>query len=259
VVTPSFIPGLSASVDYYDIKITDAIGSITAQNTVDFCASGVTAYCANIIRSGTDISSIIIQPFNFASQHEKGLDIEVSYRTALSRISANLPGTLSLRGTTTHYITNVVDNGIFPVDYAGVNGGSLSGTYSAPNWIYRLSAFYEVGQFNFNFVFRGFSDGVYGNDYVQCTSSCPVSTTQYRTINNNIAGTSYVDTSVQYKFKTGGKDATLTFVVNNLFNRNPVLVGNGPDGNNTPAYSQTNRSMYDVVGRTFRLSGKVAF
>jgi outer membrane receptor protein involved in Fe transport len=203
VVTPPFIPGFTASFDYYDINIKDSIGSITAQNTVDFCAAGQTAYCSNIIYSGGTLQSIVIQPFNFASQHAKGFDIEASYRAPLSKISASLPGTLTVRGTTTHYIANVVDNKIFPVDYAGVNGGSLSGGFSSPSWVYRISAFYEVGQVNFNLVYRGFSDGVYGNDYIECTSSCPVSNNQYRTINNNkIKGTSYMDASVQFKILT---------------------------------------------------------
>src|SRR3546814_15855008 len=86
----------------------------------------------------------------------------------------------------THYIKNVIDNGIsFPIDYAGVNGGSLAGTYSSPNWVYRISAFYDADPVTFNLVARGFSDGVYGNDYIQCTTNCPASTTQYRTINDN--------------------------------------------------------------------------
>src|SRR3546814_7294240 len=35
--------------------------------------------------------------------------------------------TLFRSGMATHYIKNVIDNGIsFPIDYAGVNGGSLA-------------------------------------------------------------------------------------------------------------------------------------
>jgi len=32
-----------------------------------------------------------------------------------------------------------------------------------------------------------------------------------------------------------------------------VLVGNGPTGNNTPAYPMTNRGLYDVLGRVYRM------
>jgi hypothetical protein len=38
-----------------------------------------------------------------------------------------------------------------------------------------------------------------------------------------------------------------------------VLIGNGPDANNVPAYTQTNRSLYDVVGRVFRIAASVKF
>jgi outer membrane receptor protein involved in Fe transport len=261
VATPRFLPGFTASFDYYDIKITDAIGSITAQNTVDFCYSGASQYCGNIVY-GSDgkLSQIVIQPFNFQSQRAKGFDIEASYRTELSALSAKLPGTFSVHTAITHYISNVVNNGIFPVDYAGVNGGSLAGTFNAPNWVYRISAFYELEPVTLNFVARGFSDGVYGNDYIQCTSACPTSTTQYRTINNNhIAGAYYFDGSASVKFKAYGTNGTFTFIVNNMLNKKPVLIGNGPDGNNTPAYPQTNRSLYDVIGRTFRVAAKFTF
>ncbi|MDO6414345.1 TonB-dependent receptor [Sphingomonas sp. BIUV-7] len=260
VTTPRFLPGFTASFDYYDIKITDAIGSITAQNTVDFCYTGSTAYCSNIAYSSGTLSTITIQPFNFASQREKGFDIAASYRTELAAISPNLPGAFSIHADVTHYISNVIDNGIFPVDYAGVNGGSLAGTYSEPSWVYRVSAFYEINAFTFNLVGRGFSSGVYGNDYIECTSNCPTSTTQYRTINDNsIKGIKYFDASVSVKVKAAGHDASITLVVNNIFNKAPVLIGNGPDGNNVPAAAQTNRSLYDVVGRVVRVSTKLKF
>jgi outer membrane receptor protein involved in Fe transport len=46
--------------------------------------------------------------------------------------------------------------------------------------------------------------------------------------------------------------------VRNLLNTDPVLVGNGPTGNNTPAYPQTNRNLYDVLGRVFRVGIRMA-
>jgi hypothetical protein len=44
-----------------------------------------------------------------------------------------------------------------------------------------------------------------------------------------------------------------------VFDTDPVLVGNGPTGNNTPAYPQTNRALYDVLGRVFRLGVRFHF
>lgn len=260
VVTPRFLPGFTASFDYYDIKITDAIGTITSQNTVDFCYSGTTAYCGNIVYNGGALSQIVIKPFNFASQHEKGFDIAASYRTDLAKISDKLPGSFSISAAATHYIQNIIDNGIFPVDYAGVNGGSLSGTYNSPDWAYRISAFYTIDPVTINLVARGFSAGVYGNDYIQCTANCPTSTTRYRTINDNhIPGATYFDASVSFKVKAYGHDGDLTLVAQNMFNKQPASVGNGPDGNNTPAYAQTNRQLFDLIGRVFRVSARVKF
>ena len=45
--------------------------------------------------------------------------------------------------------------------------------------------------------------------------------------------------------------------VKNLFDKDPVLVAIGPTGNNTPAYPQTNRSLYDVLGRVYRVGVRV--
>ncbi|WP_084439043.1 TonB-dependent receptor plug domain-containing protein [Sphingobium sp. TCM1] len=262
VLTPSFLPGFSASFDYYAIKIDKAIGNVTAQDTVDLCyAEGISSYCSNIIFNGSTLTSIVLQPINFAKQTTKGFDIEASYRLPLSDISDSLPGTFTLHSAVTHYIENVIDNGIsFPIDYAGVNGGSLAGTYSSPDWVYRVSAFYEADPFTVNLVARGFSDGVYGNDYIECTSACPASTTQYRTINDNhIDGAIYFDASIGVKFKAYGGNGKLTFIVNNLLDRDPELIGNGPDGNNVPAYAQTSRGRYEVIGRSFRVSAKFQF
>lgn len=253
VFTPTFLPGFTASVDYYTIKIDDAIGSVTAQQTVDLCyEQSISSYCSNIHFVNGDLSTIDLMPINFAKQKTSGIDIEASYTFALG------PGRFRLHGQTTNYIENVIDDGIsFPVDYAGVLAPVA---YASPDWVYRISAFYELDDVTFNVVARGFTSGVYGNDWVECDGDCPASTPQYRTINDNhIDGVTYFDASVDFKLPVMGGAGHLTFVVNNLLNKDPELVGNGPDGNNVPAYAQTNRGRFDVVGRTFRIAARVEF
>lgn len=253
VLTPSFLPGFSASIDYYSIKIKGAIGTPTAQQTVNLCyEEGISSYCDNINFVNGTLSTIDLRPINFAQQQTKGIDIEASYTVPLG------PGQFRIHGQATHYIENIVDDGLsYPVDYAGVLTNT---TYASPNWVYRISAFYEVDPFTFNLVARGFSDGVYGNDWIECQTDCPASTPQYRTINDNsIDGITYFDASVDFKFPTYGGTGHLTFIVNNLLNKDPVLVGNGPDGNNVPAYAQTNRGRYEVIGRSFRISARIEF
>lgn len=256
VVTPSFAPGLAFSVDYFDIEIEDAIGTVTAQNTVDLCfEQSVQSFCDNItylpVGDVQQISEILLVPFNFASQRAKGLDIEGSYQRPLGQ------GDLSLRALATHYIENTTDNGIdFPVDYAGVNqGGSAT-----PSWSYRLSATYALETLSFTLIGRGVSSGVYNNSFIECASSCPTSTIEHRTINeNDIDGAFYLDASATYAFTVGPAEAEAFLSIRNLFNTDPELVGNGPDGNNIPAYPQTNRLLYDTMGRVFRLGVRMSF
>lgn len=251
VVTPAFLPGLAFSVDYYDITLDGAINNFTAQTTVNLCyEQSNQAACDNITTDAQGrITGIKLIPFNYVSQKSRGIDIEASYRVPLG------PGNLTLRGLATHYISVYTDNGIdFPIQAAGQNTGTT------PNWTYRLSAGYDVDGWAFNLIGRGLSDGVYDNAFIECETACPVSTAEHRTINDNhIDGAFYVDLNANYAFEVGGVKAQAFLAIRNLFDTDPVLVGNGPTGNNTPAYPQTNRNLYDVLGRVFRTGVRVAF
>lgn len=252
VFTPSFLPGFAASVDYFDIDLSDAISTISAQTITTLCLEqNRQDLCQFITFSGaagaaSPITSIRLVPFNFASVKVRGIDIEASYRFDLGA------GKATLRGLASHYIDNIIDNGIDVArDLAGQNAGGGDAT---PSWNYRLTANYEIDTWSFNLVGRGFSGGVYDNNFIECTTGCPISTPQARTINTNrIAGQWYVDASITKKIKVGGSKADLFVYVRNLLNSDPVLVGNGPTGNNTPAYPMTNRNLYDVLGRVYRL------
>lgn len=248
VITPTFLPGFAASVDYFDIQLSGAIANLTAQTTANLCfENNIQEQCAQIaFNNPNDISVITLVPFNFASQKTRGIDFEASYRTDVG------PGALTLRGIASNYIDNIIDNGIdVPRDLAGQNAGGGDAT---PTWNFRLSANYDTEKWAFNVVGRGFSGGKYDNNFFECTSACPISTPANRTINeNDIAGQWYLDTSITHRFTVKSSKAEVFLYVRNLLNTDPVLVGNGPTGNNTPAYPQTNRNQYDVLGRVFRV------
>lgn len=252
VFTPSFLPGFAASVDYFDIDLSGAISTITAQTTTTLCLEqNRQDICPFITFNGpagtsSPITSIRLVPFNFAALKVRGLDLEASYRTDLAG------GRLTLRALASHYINNIVDNGIdVPRDLAGQNAGGGDAT---PSWNYRLTANYEVNDWTFNLVGRGFSGGVYDNNFIECATNCPISTPEARTINDNrIAGQWYVDASITKRLNLGRSKFDVFLYVRNLLNSDPVLVGNGPTGNNTPAYPMTNRSLYDVLGRVYRM------
>ncbi|WP_156254883.1 TonB-dependent receptor plug domain-containing protein [Sandarakinorhabdus oryzae] len=250
VFTPSFLPGFAASVDFFDIKLAGAIGTLTAQTITTLCIEQNRAdICPFItfngpVGAGSPITQIKLVPFNFANVRVKGLDLEASYRFDLAG------GKATLRALASHYIDNITNNGIdVPEDVAGKNQND-----GVPSWNYRLTANYEIDSWSFNLTGRGFSGGVYNNNFVECTSNCPASTAAARTINSNrISGQWYLDASLTKKLKLGDHKAELFLYVRNLLNSDPVLVGNGPTGNNTPAYPQTNRGLYDVLGRVYRM------
>lgn len=256
VATPTILPGFAASFDYWDIKLKGSIGSVGTQETVEFCYVGYSQFCPNIVFSGPVPVNILRQPVNFASQHTKGFDIEASYRTQLAAISANLPGTQTIHATATHAIKSVVDNLVFPVDYAGVVGDGvwLGSAAAMPRWGYRVSTSFDVDPFSVNVVARGVSSGVYSNEWFECTSTCPTSTILSRTVNqNDVPGATYFDIATSVKMRSFGGETELSFVVHNVFNKNPALVGIDPYSSGVPN-PQTVSPLYDPLGRVFRVA-----
>ena len=257
VFTPTFLPGFAASVDYYNIKISDAIDVLTAQVLVDQCyQQSIAASCGfistsggrGVVTPGLAITSIEIKPFNFVSTETSGLDIEASYRRMIG------PGNLTLRALASRAFYLRTNNGAtLTTDAAGQNTGGL------PDWTYRFSAGYDLPSgFGLQFIGRGVSSGVYNNNYIVCDTNCPLSTADRRTVNtNHIAGAFFLDFNANYDFRIDNAKAQVFLSIRNVANRDPVLVGNGPTGNNTPAYPQTNRTLYDVLGRVFRMGFRI--
>jgi len=249
VVNPRFLPDVTLSVDYYTISMTNNIGTVNAQNTANLCLEqGIQAFCNNLVYDAANVlQGINLQPVNFASLEAKGVDFEASYMTSIG------PGDLTLRGMLTRFIDSTANNGInLPSNNAG--------TTSLPGWNYRVSAAYNVDRMTFNLIGRGFSDTVYDKNWIECTSACPASLPDIRTINdNNIDGIYYIDASVSYDLPVSKGEASVFLYVNNLLNTDPVLLGNGPTGNNIPAQAQTNRSQFDTFGRALRMGVRVSF
>jgi len=88
VFTPSFIPGFTASIDYFDITIDDAIvAGIGAQNTLDGCLeTGDAVFCDLIERDGagslnpsTPTNGFFLTNLNAASIATSGIDLQVNY------------------------------------------------------------------------------------------------------------------------------------------------------------------------------------
>ncbi len=258
VVSPRWIPGLQASIDYYDIKVDGVISFVTAQQVADYCyIQKVASYCSQLVfNSAGVLQTINLYYDNLNSMTAKGLDIEASYRASLADLASWGAGDLVLRAMFTHYIENVTDDGVTAIDQAGAN------TSATPDWIYRLSANYDLEPWSFNVTARGISDGKVSNAYTECLSSCPASVAPYYTINDNsVEGALYWDVSASYDFEVASVKGEGFISIKNLFDTDPVLVGNPANlgAENTPGYPQTNRSLYDTNGRTFRVGIRLEY
>jgi iron complex outermembrane receptor protein len=260
VFKPTFMPGFNASIDYWNIDISGAINSISAQQVEDLCFQGNSAFCsainggAGLVDGGNVSSNVIkIEPFNLARQIVRGIDFEASYQTPMSVFNADWGGDLIIRGLATHYLRDYQDNSLAPP--TNTVGANISGTNGGPpKWRWNVTASYINDPLNVTFAARGVSAGTYGNNLIECSISCPVSTVNNPTINSvNIAGAVYFDASISYKFDLGesGSRMEVFFNVKNLFDRDPAIVAGGPSG--LPFDTVTsNAALYDVDGRIFR-------
>lgn len=116
VLQPRALPGFTFTVDYYNIKIKNAIFALTGQTIINQCydspsginnqfcavvfrnANGTFAGQQNVLHAGAPIQfpttgpAFFSQPFNFAKLETTGIDFDASYRTRISDT-----GTLDLR------------------------------------------------------------------------------------------------------------------------------------------------------------------
>ncbi len=95
VVQPRFVPGLSVSVDYYDITVKNVIASINPQTLVNLCYDSPrpNVFCGQFTRwagpgagplgeqAGRILgNSLINAPVNFAKRQRRGIDVNFNYR-----------------------------------------------------------------------------------------------------------------------------------------------------------------------------------
>jgi iron complex outermembrane receptor protein len=257
VAQPRFLPGLSASVDFWNINVRNAITTVSGQQIVDLCSQGAATFCQAVNNgaplSATSSNQIAIQPFNLARQLVRGIDVEASYRTPLSAVSSGWNGDFGLRLLSTFYLKNYSNTTLAPpTDSAGANRGN-----GPPDYRITVQATYSTDRFNVTLTDRIVSPGVLDTSYISCTSSCPVSTTANNTINDNhIDGAMYFDLSLAYTFKMGSAATEAFLNIKNVANKNPVAVPDGPSG--VPFDTLvTNPSNYDILGRVFRVGVRV--
>ncbi len=257
VMQPSWLPGFQASLDYYHIKIKDAISILDDQDVIDRCSAGITEFCGGIQRNGSGlITFIAVQPLNVLSQKTDGIDFEFGYTTPLDSLVPGLDGDISFRGLANYVFhltstdpdpikgTNTIEGAGVNLDGFGLGAGIGLGT---PHFRWNTSVTYALDAFSGTLTYRGIGAGVYNNSFVECQSACPVSTAGATTVDDNRIRANHIfDLALNYKVMDD--HAEMFFTATNLFNQAPPRIAGG-----TSAYfAGMDNDNYDRIGRMFR-------
>jgi outer membrane receptor protein involved in Fe transport len=142
VLTPSFLPTLSLSVDYFDIKVEKLIGTVGQDFILGQCLEGALQFCDAINRVELNGSlwlgstAYIEDPIiNTGSLQTKGIDAEANYRFDMGNA-----GSLGLQFIGTYvdeYLTEPLP-GASKYDCAGLFG-AVCGT-PIPDWRHKMRA-----------------------------------------------------------------------------------------------------------------------
>ena len=232
VLTPRAFP-LRASVDYFDIEVSDQIGTLGAQGIVDRCFAGASEYCSLVtINSSNTITAVYNRQLNLFEFKTRGIDFELSYRT----------GGLGVRLLATHVIDLVTVDSAGSVDRAGQQGASGG----IPAWTANASVTYETGPFTANGQLRFIGAGRYDRTLIGPDEAGYAASLRNSINDNRVPSVAYVNLSLQYDMgRAGGPPVQFFALVNNLLDKDPPPV---------PTNAQsTQNQIYDVVGRAFKV------
>ncbi|WP_372784642.1 TonB-dependent receptor domain-containing protein [Phenylobacterium sp.] len=241
---------LSVSLDYYNIDLKDAVGSITAPLVLSRCfnASGVTnpnydasnVFCGRVTRnSDGSINLVSQQSLNLGGYKTAGYDLQADWRFETSAIGLNDGGDLNI-----NLLTNYLDNFLIKslpgdpfLQFAGTigNGQIDPVAIARPRWKSNLDASYSRGPMNLGVTWR----------YIgKMSNAANVGTPGTAA---GVPAVSYVDLTGRYKLT---EKVELWGVIANVADKHPPVY---------PAVGSTDLATYDAVGRRFILGVKARF
>ena len=220
--TGRFASNLSLEVNYYDIKVSNAIAPVDAQLTLSRCAFSADALsCAAITRTPSGlISRISAQLQNIGSIRTRGIDVTANYRTPKTPI-----GTFGLSASGNYLLkyteTFPAQVGFTTTDYRGTTRGF-------PDQSYPKLKVTGVIDWQGEFLAASFT-GRYIDGVVESNG-------------NPLASRFYGDAQIIFTPLAFEKRLALTLGVNNVFNQDPppCISCTGPN------YDPTT---YDVPGQ----------
>lgn len=241
IFRPGFAPGLSFSVDYYDIKINDAIATNSSQFIVDRCFAGDQQFCAAITRdsSGT-VSAINLQPFNALAELARGLDFELAYQMPLGA------GSLDLRALANYVDKLEIVSPTNTIGRAGEVGNNVGAAEGVPSWRALASVTYSLEPITVQLKGRFIGASKMERDWDETDINI-----------NNVPSVFYLDAYVGFAVGQGSGAGEFFIAADNLLDKDPPIVT--PQDNSNLLSSGTNVFIYDTLGTTLRAGFRFEF
>jgi outer membrane receptor protein involved in Fe transport len=276
VFTPTFFDGFTATVDYYDIKVTNAIGTNQgspqgALNACYFPTGGITSVaaqaaspaCRAIVRDGT---GGFITPTGYIGQlnantallHPTGVDVGLNYQTDLSSVGWNDAGSLAFNLNGTYQDSWKQQGGSSqPLgDCAGYYGNFCGVPDPKYRFNLRVNWTDASGDVLLSARWRYIGSVKFDTDHCigAAVGTCTVTPANFDAIDEMIPSVSYFDVTGVWNVREG---LSLTAGVQNVFNKKPPVVDSGIDANENN--SNTFPGVYDINGRQLFVSGTFKF
>ena len=241
---------LVLSVDYFNIKIDDAIGILPPTTTLTQClTTGNPTYCGLIKRDrlgslwALPSAQITSTNVNVAAYKTQGLDFGADYSFKMSGMGKM---SVSYIGTVLREFSLETAPGLGSYDCAGYYG-STCGTPS-PKYRHKMKGTWTMPS---GFV-AGLGWRYFGSVDTDTSSTNPQLAGTVNAITKTLSAMNYLDFSWSYPVT---KSITIAGSINNLFDKDPpVSVTGAPFGN-----GNTYPVVYDALGRKFSFNMTAKF
>ncbi len=255
---PSFAPGLNVSLDYFNIKIDQFIAGIGANLILNQCVTTQSPFFCGLVHRSPGNNSLFIDPTGFVqdttlntgSLKTTGVDLNVNYRTDLSRLGLGDNGSVavSLVGTWLDHLDTQALPGGPTYNCKGLYGTTCG--VPAPEWRHKLRVTWNTPYAYGDWV-KSLSLSAQwryaGKVRLDAFSSDPQLNNpglQYET-DRTFSARSYVDLTANF---TVHNNLNFRVGVNNVFDKDPPIVGSSNclailcNGGTFP-------QVYDALGR----------
>lgn len=230
VYRPAWLDGFQMSVDYYNIGIKDAIGSLGSQQEIDQCAQGNQALCALVkFNTATGRLTVLNPTLNLSVVKNAGIDMEAQYTSPL------FGGSLTSR--------LLVNNR--QEDYSQAPGSPVQQGLNSPNsprWRANLQLNYTQDDWTLFLQERW--------QYHSLIDPTKIAGVDLNF--NHVPDIAYTDATITYRLNWLEMPEEVYLSINNLFDQTPPV---SPPA--VSSFTTATSSAYDPIGRYFTVGVRV--